>query len=91
MSQPTEDTIHPGCDGSGECPAPAHVHGCDNDLLGHCDNPDDHKDLGVTDAVAASISEALGWEKPGHTTLATSHLAVESVNELMSRPGEEER
>lgn len=82
-----EDPIlHPGCDGSGTCPAPAHVHGCYNDLLGHCDDPADHPATPVTDAVAASISEALGWEEHGHTTAAAGRMAVDSVNELMARP-----
>lgn len=82
-----EPILHPGCDGSGTCPAPAHVHGCYNDLLGHCDDPGDH-DADPTEAVASSISEALGWEEHGHTTPAASRMAVDSVVELMTRKGE---
>lgn len=32
----------PGCTGAYDCPAPAHQHGCFADLMGYCNEPDDH-------------------------------------------------
>lgn len=38
-----DDPPYPGCTGAGDCDAPAHEHGCFSDLLGHCNNPEEHR------------------------------------------------
>ncbi|TFB96544.1 MULTISPECIES: hypothetical protein [unclassified Cryobacterium] len=60
---------YPGCAGDGDCPAPAHQHGCFADLVGHCNEPEAHV-------------EAAG--EPEREALAKSDLIVAATEWLDS-------
>ena len=61
------DEPRPGCTGDGDCPAPAHQHGCFADLAGHCNEPEAHVEVAgeqEREALARLVWDATG--KPRH-------------------------